>query len=286
MKRQKTQIDIFIEKMLSLGKPTIAFGMKEPNQEILKSLRKGKKYAHIILVGPKEISSVKGFKKIISNTPEEEIIELLVGGKIDGIIRGTIDSLLTSEIYSKQVNLKKSPITLALMEDAHRRQFFLSEGSNPKGWERKEKVESALYIANFLKDELGIKPKVGFITGIRHHTFKRKKSEKSEPTRYLVQTYKDAEYGVRYLKKKEIEAFNYAIELGTAVKDGCNIIVPPNGMVGNQIARALIFLGNGRLLTGSHVGIPHSFEDNSRNETDFEFRVKWLAARINKKRFK
>ncbi|MEK7589863.1 MAG: methyltransferase, partial [Patescibacteria group bacterium] len=86
--------------------------------------------------------------------------------------------------------------------------------------------------------------------------------------------------------KKEIDAKNYAIEIETALKDGCNIIVPPNGMVGNQIFRTLILVGGGKLLTGSRANLPHPYEDNSRSETDFENHIRWLAAWINNRKFK
>ena len=64
--KKTTQFEKIIRERIKLGKPKIGFGLKEPNKEVLKSLVKSKKYAEIILVGPKAINSVKGFQKIIS----------------------------------------------------------------------------------------------------------------------------------------------------------------------------------------------------------------------------
>ena len=75
----------------------------------------------------------------------------------------------------------------------------------------------------------------------------------------LNQTYEDAEFIVDYFAKKGIDARNYAIEIETALKDGCNIIVPPNGMVGNQIFRTLVLVGGGKMLTGSRANLPHPY---------------------------
>ncbi len=277
-----------IKEKIKLGKPTIAFGLAKPDKEILKSLVKSRKYASIILVGPPKIKNVKGFKKIITNTPERKLANMLYKEEVQGIVRGTVDDFKTLETYQSLIGeyKAKKEIELTLIEDFYGRQFFISEGSNPRGWNKKEKIKSSEAIANFLKQELGASPKIGVITGIRHDTYRRKKSIKTGVQGILNQTYKDAEDIVKYFKNKGIKAKNYAIELQTAVQDGCNIIIPPNGMVGNQIFRALCLLGGGKLLTASRANLPHPYEDNSRNEIDFEAHIKWLVAWINSKKNK
>ncbi len=272
-----------VEPKLKLGRPKIGFGLAKPDKEILASLRKSKKYADIILVGPRVITKISGFKKVIVNNPEEVLSELLVKGELDGIIRGTIDDFKTFEAYQELVgeNKTKNMIELALLEDARGRQFFISEISNPSGWTKEEKIKACEGIIKFMKQELGVKPKIGVIAGIRHNTYQRKKLVKTGAIGILNKTYKDAEEVVKYFKKKGVEAKNYAIELDAAVEDNCNIIVPPNGMVGNQIFRALTLIGGGKILTGSRTNLSHPYEDNSRSEKDFESHVKWLVAWIN-----
>ena len=137
-----------------------------------------------------------------------------------------------------------------------------------------------------MKAELEIKPKIGCVTGVRHETYQRKKEIRKGVQGSLNQTYEDANFVVDYFQKRGIEAKNYAIEIETALADGCNIIVPPNGMVGNQIFRTLVLVGGGKLLTGSRANLPHPYEDNSRSERDFEPHIKWLVAWINGRKFK
>lgn len=274
-------------KKLKLGRPRIGFGLAKPDKEILASLKKSKKYADIILVGPKAVSKVIRFKKIISDNPERKLPELLVNGELDGIVRGTIDDFKTFENYQDLVgkNKTKNMIELALLEDAYGRQFFLSDGSNPLGWTKQEKIKSCEGIVEFIK-KMGAKPKIGLITGVRHDTYQRRKSIKIGVIAILNQTYKDAEDIVTYFKKKRIQIKNYAIELNAAVEDGCNIIVPPNGMVGNQIFRALCLIGGGKILTCSRANLSHPYEDNSRCEKDFEPHIRWLVAWINGRKYK
>ncbi len=273
-------------KKLKLGKPRIGFGLVGIDKEILTSLRKSKKYADIVLVGPKAITRIKGFEKIISDNPEQKLAEMLANGEVEGIVRGTIDDFKAFEAYQGLVgkNKTKDMIELALLEDAYSRQFFISEASNPLGWTKEEKIERCKGIIKFIKEELGVKPKIGLITGVRHGTYARRKSVKKGVMGILNQTYKDAEEVVKYFKKRKIQIKNYAIELNAAVEDNCNIIVPQSGMVGNQIFRALCLIGGGKILACSRANLPHYYEDNSRCEKDFEPHIKWLVAWINGKK--
>jgi predicted methyltransferase MtxX (methanogen marker protein 4) len=280
--------DKFIKENVGKTKPKIGFGLKEPDKEVLKSLVKSKKYAEIVLVGPDAIKNVKGFEKVISNEPEKKIAEILAKGEVEGIIRGTIDDFKTVEAYEAIVGKDKTKnmAEFGLLEDACGRQFFISEASNPKGWTREEKMDSLGRTVGFMINELGLKPKIGFLTGVRHDTYTRRKGSQEWPIKYLNETYEDAEYGVKYYTGKGIEAKNYAIEVNAAVEDGCNIVVPPNGMAGNQIFRALCLIGGGRILSAVRGNLPHIYEDNSRNERNFETHVKWLVAWINRRKRK
>lgn len=285
MKQPISLFEKVVGRRFKTRKPRIGFGLREPHPEILKSLRKAGRYAHITLIGPKSISAVRGFEKIISSEPENKLAELLAEEVFKGIVRGTIDDFKTFEAYSSLIGKAKAKKMreLVLLEDAQGRQFFLSEASNPGGWSGAEKKKSCQAISHFMKTELNITPKIGFITGVRHETYQRKGKVREGVQGVLNKTYEDAETLSRYFRKRKVHAKNYAIEIETAIQDGCNIIVPPNGMVGNQIYRTLTLIGGGRVLTASRINLPHPYEDNSRSEVDFGNHIKWLAAWINRK---
>lgn len=281
-----TFLEEFIKKNLKKGKPKIGFGLLKEDGEILASLRKVKNLADIVLVGPKRISKIKGFKKIISDNPEKKLAEILVKSEVDGIIRGTIDDFKTYGAYREMVgkNKTKEMVNLILLADVKGRQFYLSEASNPSGWTREEKINSCERILHFMNGELKMKPKIGCITGIRHGTHKRRRKIKKWPQSYLNETYRDAEIIVKYFRRKGVVAKNYAIELSTAIEDGCNIIIPPNGMVGNQIFRVLCLSGGGKVIIGPRINLPHVYEDNSRNEKDYSYHLKWVVAWANSRK--
>ncbi len=271
-----------IERTAAAKKPLVGFGLAKHNAKILKSLHRARKYANIVLVGPQKLPSERGFRIIRDRNPERRLASLLANGEVDGIVRGTVDDFKTFEEYRDLtgVNIAPDAGELGLVEDAHGRQFFISQASNPSGWSKEQKRHDCETVVNFMHRELGIVPVIGFIAGVRHETFRRRKRAQSPVRRQLNQTYKDAEYLSAYFRRRGIKATNYAIEIQTALNEGCNIIVPPNGMVGNQIFRTLVFLGGGKLLMSPRLNLPHPYEDNSRNETDFESHVRFLAAWI------
>ncbi|MEK7543048.1 MAG: hypothetical protein AAB503_01970 [Patescibacteria group bacterium] len=270
-----------VEELLKLGKPKIAFGLQSPDEEVLKSLRDGQKYADIMLVGHDAIKGISGFEVVIDKNPEEKLASILASDAVDGIIRGTIDDFKTYETYEKLTG-EKYTFGPGLLEDPFGRQFFISSASNPEGWDREERLRISRGVAEFIK-AWGIEPKIAVFTGERHDTYPRRKHIRDGVVGILNKTYEDAEWIVEQLKKDGYNAKNWSIDLNPAVEDGCNLLIPVNGMVGNQMFRVLLFCG-GKVLSATRLGLSRCYEDNSRTEKDFVFHVKWLVAMINKKK--
>jgi predicted methyltransferase MtxX (methanogen marker protein 4) len=270
-----------VEELLPISKSKIAFGLIEPEQEILDSLEKASRYADITLVGPKAIGGIKNFDIKISKEPNKKIIDMLLADEVDGIIRGTIDDYSTYEYYKEKTG-ESSLCEAVLIQAINGQQFFLAPASNREGWGRQEKLELVLGIAKFIK-EWNIDPKIAIITGIRSTTYKKQKNIKEGWEGLLNKTQEEADWLIEELKKQKFKAKNYEIESNTALKDNCNFIIPPNGMVGNQMFRMLLFSG-AKIMSATRIGLSRLYEDNSRTEKDFEFHVKWLTAMINKRK--
>jgi len=280
----KKVIGIFsqkVEELASKGKVSIAFGLLKPDSEIQDSLRQMSNYADITLVGPEAIKDIKDFNIVVDSEPEKRIATMLVNGEFEGIIRGTIDDFKTQEVYEKLTG-ESAEIAPGILETSNGYQFILNPGSNPDGWDKNQKLNTILTIAKFCK-EWEIEPNIAYFTGVRHETYKRKKDIKDGITEVLNKTYEDAEWLVSETIKAGYNAKNWSIDLDLAVKDGCNIIVPVNGLVGNQIFRTILFCG-GRTLAGPRISCSRAYEDNSKNEKDYSFHVMWLAAWINSKK--
>lgn len=270
-----------VEELLTLGKPRIAFGLLAPDERILRSLRSGRRHADIVLVGPDAIRAVRGFELIVDAHPEEKLAELLATDAVEGIIRGTLDDFTTYEAYQRRTG-ERYTIGPGLFEDPSGRQFFLSPASNPEGWSREERLRIAAELAEFVRP-WGIEPRIAVFTGERHETYPRKKHITEGVVGILNRTYEDAEWIIAELRKRGFEAKNWAIDLDLAVGAGYNVLIPVNGMVGNQIFRVLLFCG-GRVLACTRLGLSRFWEDNSRNETDYQSHVRWLVALINQRK--
>ncbi|MFA6227018.1 MAG: hypothetical protein WC631_00830 [Candidatus Paceibacterota bacterium] len=270
-----------VEELAAKGRVNIAFGLATPDKEILDCLSKMSEYADITLVGPGAIKDVKGFKLVIDENPEQKIASMLASDEVEGIIRGTIDDFKTADAY-KKITGEHFDLNPGLMETPKGDQLFCGLCSNPEGWNKEERFEIAKGIAEFTK-KWGVEPKIAVFTGVRHETYKRKKDIKDGVVGILNKTYEDTEWIVSELKKLGYDAKNWSIDLDLAVEDGANVIVPVNGMVGNQLFRAILLSG-GRIMAAPRVVCKRPYEDNSRNEKDFSFHVKWLAAWINSKK--
>jgi predicted methyltransferase MtxX (methanogen marker protein 4) len=276
-----TSFDQKVEALAGLRKPKIAFGLEVLDAEIIQSLTTAKQYADIILVGPPSLEDVAGFTTVTDDDPASEILELLTQGKIEGFIRGTIDDFKTRDAYAKhtgEVVLSE----LCLLEDVIGRKFFLGAASNPDGWTTESKLHLTKQFVDFCHD-WDIVPRVAVLTGVRHDTYTRKQEITDGIEGILNQTYIDAEWLVKTLSQEGVETKNWAIDSDIALQEGYNIIIAPNGMVGNQMFRMILATG-GRILFGTHLQKLYPYEDNSRNEKDFVYHVKWLVALINKRR--
>lgn len=275
------EIDIIlnkIEKIAKLKKPKIAVGLSENNKEILKSLEKGKKYSNIILVGPDSIKNIKKFELVISNDPEEKIISMLAKKEVDGILRGTLDMFEVYDCFQK-ITKEKSLSLPVFMEIPDGKKFFLVSASNTAAWDKNEKFKMTIELVKLMR-RFDIRPKIAVLAAERHQTYYRKRQIKKGLIGYLNKTYRDANWLVNKFEKSGFEAKNLVIDVDKAIKGGYNIILPVNGMVGNQIFRVVLFCG-GKNLATPRLGLSYAYEENSRNETDLLFHVKWLAAMIN-----
>ena len=263
------------EEFSSLGRPTIAFGLNSPDEEIVESLVRSRKYADILLVGPSSIDCIAGFKLVIDEQPEDRLASMLACGQVDGIVRGTIDDKKTLHAYQR-LTKEVDRTCPGLFEEPRGKQFFICPVSNTDGWSREERFQQARDTATFIR-EWDIEPLIAVYTGIRHDTYPC-------GLLHIDQTFVDANWIVEKLSAENFTARNSGIDLDISLASEYNIHVPVNGMVGNQLFRALVFCG-GRVLTATRIGFSRPYEDNARSERDFYSHIFWLAAYINKKKF-
>lgn len=141
-----------VEEYAEMGSPTVAVGLSSPDHEVLKSLRRSREHADLRVVAPNSIELPNGhFQVVYADNPENEITRMLAEDKVDGIVRGTIDSVKTYDAYRK-ITGESYTVVPSVMEYPSGRQFFVTLISDLKGWSKKSRYENTLSTAKFMKE--------------------------------------------------------------------------------------------------------------------------------------
>lgn len=277
MAQQKT-IQQIIQEKAKIKRCKIGISITKETDEILESLKRARGMADVIIYSDHEII---GFEtRVFPN--DEAIGRALVGdykeGKIDQFVRGQVDDFGVVDEFKKQFGIpaEEKRIAVALLQDVHGRQFFLTMASNPEGQTPEDKIRIMDGVTTWMKEEFKVDPKVAVMATCRPGSVGK------DPV--MTKSYEEAEKVVGFLTKKGIEAKNIHIELQSALP-WANLIMASNGTIGNQIFRALVFLGGGKnLITPTFFPGKGAYEDNSRNETDYYDHIVFACALANSNR--
>ena len=268
-----------IEKIAVTKHATVAMGIRDPDSETIKCVKAAieKEYAVVVLVGDRaeietaakpvfekdDAESALPFEIIDTKTPENELISLLISGKVDAAIRGTAkasDSL--SNLKSACKINKIHRIAILLTKDKN--PYFFAPVGIDEGTTLEDKVEFICLGTHLLK-RLGVSPHVGLITS----PTEAGQNEADELIRIITE-------------EKKIHAVNYKLDLESAFEHS-NYIIAPNGITGNLIFRALAFLGGGDGLGAPILMDRHIFVDTSRSAGHYTKAI-MVASALSKKR--
>ncbi|WP_458456780.1 methanogenesis marker protein Mmp4/MtxX [Methanobrevibacter sp.] len=219
---------------------TIAIGVGE-NENIIQA-------CHIF----KEKHPKTNLKLIYS---DEDLVKAVFDEKIHGVVRG---SLPASNIM-KELKEKYPDISRATYVNGDEHEFLLT----PVGIDEGESVEDKFKIVedciSFLK-RLGKTPKIAVLAEGREDDFGRgsevsKSITESKKLTKMIET------------KTSEEVKNYFILVEKAINDDCNVIVAPNGRVGNIIFRTLVLLNSWPSYGAITFGMEKVYIDTSRDQS-------------------
>jgi len=210
---------------------------------------------HHILNDPEYKKNDTRISLVESQEPEEEIINSLMEGKIDAIVRGSLSSSKFLKSVKKYLNVNEiNRLTLLETHDGY--QFFygpvgIDECNN---FEKKISfIKSAVKVLNSLK----ISPKISILSGGRKSDIGRDAQ--------VDDTIKVAEEVVRYFQDdKSISISHDEILIESAIEKKSNLIIAPGGISGNLIYRTLVHLGNGKAYGAIYMDINKVIIDTSR----------------------
>jgi len=215
---------------------------------------------------------------------DKELISAFNNENIDAVIRGSLKSFNilkniknTNDINNNTNNINKidkinksksiyrsSFIKADINNENH--EFLLGPVGIDEGDTVDEKLNLAIYGANFMKN-IGNTPKIAILAGGRKEDFGRspvidKSIEESEELlKKIEKSLIDCQFTSDFSVK------NYYILIEKAVKEGNNIIIAPDGIIGNIIFRTLVLLSSWESYGAIALGIEKIFIDTSRDQT-------------------
>lgn len=185
---------------------------------------------------------------------DDDLVKAVLDDKIDGVVRGSLPaSNIMKELKEHYPNLSR-----ATYVNGNDYEFLLSPVGIDEGVSVEDKFEIAMNCCDFLK-KLGKTPKIAVLAEGREDDFGRG-SEVSN-------SIKDAKKLTKMIEKTSEDVTNYFILIEKAMKDNCNVIIAPNGRVGNIIFRTLILLNSWPSYGAVTFGIDKTYIDTSRDQS-------------------
>ena len=219
---------------------TIAIGVGE-NENIIQA-------CHIF----KEKHPKTDIKLIYS---DEDLVKAVLDDKIDAVIRGSLPaSHIMQELKEHYPNLSR-----ATYVNGDEYEFLLSPVGIDEGKNVEERFEIALNCIDFLK-KVGKEPKIAVLAEGREDDYGRG----SEVSNSIVESKKLTKL---IEENTSEEVTNYFILIEKAINSKSNIIIAPNGRVGNIIFRTLVLLSSWPSYGAVTFGIDRVYIDTSRDQS-------------------
>ncbi|HAJ27633.1 MAG TPA: phosphotransacetylase [Syntrophus sp. (in: bacteria)] len=254
---------MIIDKITKMAKATrarIAVGAGRDHEEkVIESARKAidKGYADVVIVSSRPLET--DIEHVVAGQPEFKLIELMKKGKVDGVVRGTLDINPIMAALKKEFQVQKI-LRLAILKTTTGKSFFFAPVGIDDGWTIREKIKLGQYGAELLR-KLGISEDIAVLGGGRAGDLGRSKiTDKS---------IKDAENITDALRQKGYQATCAYILIEEAVNNQ-NFIIAPDGICGNLIYRSLCLVGGGGGMGGPAVAADFVYVDNSRAGARYE----------------
>jgi putative methanogen marker protein 4 len=233
-----------------------------------KAAEKG--FARVTLVGSMPMDTA--LDTVVSDRPDEALIELLKNGKVDGVVRGSLGANSTLRSLKRIMGLQKVQ-RVSLLKTPSGQFFFFAPVGVDEGWTVADKVDLGEAGVALIK-KFGIEPRVGVLSGGRMED--RGRSSRVD------RTMDDAEAVAAALRAKGIDAQHAAILFEDAVNT-YEYIIAPDGVCGNLMFRALCLVGRGEGYGAPLAGTDVVYVDTSRAGSGYDNAICLAGAMAAKK---
>lgn len=206
------------------------------------------------------LKAIKIFQKehdldIIRIDNDNDLVKAILDDDIDAVIRGS----LPASGVMKELKRHYPDISRATYVNGEGREFLLTPVGIDEGNTLDEKLKIAINCGEFLK-KLSKEPKIAVLADGRKGDYGRsetisKSIDESERLTEMIS------------ENTDFEVKNYYILIEKALKDNCNVIIAPDGIIGNIIFRTLILVNSWPSCGAVTFGTDTIYIDTSRDQT-------------------
>jgi len=217
-------------------------------------------------------NKINGLNIKLVESPDE-LLSALKDKEIDAVIRGSLKSskIMKGIKLSYENNINKVNRATYIKEKIGNDnfEFLLSPVGIDEGRTIQEKVGIAIQSVDFVKS-LGKTPKIAVLASGREDDYGRSDyiDKSLDDSKIIVDKIKeilDVDSNERHDYKYNIK--NYYILIEEAIKDKNNIIIPPDGIIGNILFRTLVLLNSWSSYGAVTLGLEKIFIDTSRDQS-------------------
>lgn len=191
--------------------------------------------------------------KLIKN--DSDLVTAILDDEIDAVVRG---SLAASGVI-REVKKYFPEISRATYVNGNDHEFLLAPVGIDEGDAIEDKLKIIINCGEFLK-KLNKDPKVAILAGGRKGDYGRSET--------ISQSIEGSEKLTELIKENtDFEVKNYYILIEQALNEKCNVIIAPDGIIGNIIFRTLILVNSWPSCGAITFGINGVYVDTSRDQS-------------------
>jgi len=202
-----------------------------------------------------EIFQNKHDLSIIPIKNDDDLVEAILDDDIDAVIRGS----LPASGVMRQLKKHFPDISRATYVNGDGHEFLLTPVGIDEGNTLEEKLKMAIDCGEFLK-KMSKKPKIAVLADGRKGDYGR--------SEIISKSIDDSERLTQMIAENtDFEVKNYYILIEQALNDRCNVIIAPDGIIGNIIFRTLILVNSWPSCGAVTFGINGIYIDTSRDQS-------------------
>jgi putative methanogen marker protein 4 len=216
-----------------------------------------------ILLATDEANKIEDLEVIVVKS-EKQLFESIISKDVDAVVRGSFSShTLMKRIkdhYNKPIN-RATYIKHQIANESY--EFLISPVGIDEANSTEDKIILATQACNFLNN-INLNLKIAILASGREDDYGR--------NNLIDESLKDSEelYNKiinNFKGRNDIQVKQYYILLEKAIQEKNNLILFPNGIVGNFIFRSLVLLNSWNSYGAVALGIKDIFIDTSRDQS-------------------